>query len=1050
MKSNNFLGLPFAPWVKRQIEVRQEALGKYNKISSKDLQYYNTKTPFLRLASSVNLTNEGPGGTELENSVLKKLIALGYNPEDITDDALAKKCILQGGVVSTSGTNDDPIFDGLKFGLNNGSSIYNGSYGFGGISERGYVPMPGIINANVNYYSNGALSKAVVNIKCFSKTQFQLIDVLYLRPGYTVLLEFGWSQYLSNGTEEDSTPKLETFPDFFTPALSALLQGSQKTSSIDQFTMNQLINRTKRLSSGNYDAVYGKISNFNWNFNQDGSYDVQLTITGMGELIESLKVNITNPGKTIKVTVEEAKANEASQTIQPAPVIDDEGDDDTSWFGSFVNWITGNSNAPSTPTTTTTSAPIPTGEGGAVEPNTDNPPPPPIIANANATKLNQELYTIYQSALNSTGNVNLLDYPLSNFRNESGGIYTKVFSKAILSVVGTTTDSEVNSSPQVFIKYGALLAFIQSNLLLYDKNKPIVTFDMDFLNIDEDKTVILRIPGQFSADPRICLIPYTNTNIDSDGLGMPDSELNQRLKESSYFYDGEGSYLGRLSNIFLNVNYLAEVLSSAPKDAEGGLSLLGYLKSINAAIIQAIGGINDFEVKLSDDNSKIRFIEEIPQRFSGGDIAELSEYSRFNIFGVKPGIDGSFVRGINLHAEISGELSSMIVIGSQVNSNQISANSTSFGNYNAGLIDRIIPSKESFAPDPNNNAVNSDAPKTVKENWTNNIYNEQNGPSLFEQTYGGFKWISENLTALTEHNKTHCNLILGALTTPKDGEKQLAAPFFLPFKLDLEIDGLSGIKLYEKFLITEAILPPSYEKNAVDLQVNGLNHSITPSSWTTIINAISVPASIDLGAPIRPADLQSVLTTQPSNQSGGGPLPPTSNVEAPPGLDPLGVTRFNAMQASYNGVFARDGAVAGMCAQWSYNLAVNYVEFLKGRSLKNPKLRAGGNANQNNEFFNNLTKIGYTKTVSTGLSKATVLQKIANTTWGYGDVLVYYANDGDPQASHKKYGHAQIYVGTINSSGWSTSTADNYGTSMVYRSRNSDNWDFIIFRAPES
>ena len=42
------------------------------------------------------------------------------------------------------------------------------------------------------------------------------------------------------------------------------------------------------------------------------------------------------------------------------------------------------------------------------------------------------------------------------------------------------------------------------------------------------------------------------------------------------------------------------------------------------------------------------------------------------------------------------------------------------------------------------------------------------------------------------------------------------------------------------------------------------------------------------------------------------------------------------MQKSYNGVFGRDGAISGMCAQWSYNLAVNYVEFLQGRSLSNP------------------------------------------------------------------------------------------------------------------
>ena len=52
--------------------------------------------------------------------------------------------------------------------------------------------------------------------------------------------------------------------------------------------------------------------------------------------------------------------------------------------------------------------------------------------------------------------------------------------------------------------------------------------------------------------------------------------------------------------------------------------------------------------------------------------------------------------------------------------------------------------------------------------------------------------------------------------------------------------------------------------------------------------------------------------------------------------------------------------------------------------------------------------------------------------------------------SHYVYGHAQIYVGEINSTGWATSTQTNYGTDMVYKGRKSDNWDLLTFRAPAS
>jgi hypothetical protein len=72
---------------------------------------------------------------------------------------------------------------------------------------------------------------------------------------------------------------------------------------------------------------------------------------------------------------------------------------------------------------------------------------------------------------------------------------------------------------------------------------------------------------------------------------------------------------------------------------------------------------------------------------------EEKEYARFNAFGVKPGVEGSFLTSIDLNAELSNNFAAMISIGSQANGSQRSGNATSFSNYNAGLKDRIIPEK---------------------------------------------------------------------------------------------------------------------------------------------------------------------------------------------------------------------------------------------------------------------------------------------------------------------------------------------------------------------
>ena len=171
----NIIGEPFQPWVKTQIEKRQQALGKTN-IDSNTLKWVTTKAPWLRLASSV----------DVDDSIIKKL-GIDIN---LKGPGLAKNFILFGGASNDSGN--------LQSGINFSNSALAGEYGWGGIGERGFVPMPGITSANVSYYNNGALAKATIKIKAFSREQFALIDYLYMRSGYSILLEFGHTVYLDN------------------------------------------------------------------------------------------------------------------------------------------------------------------------------------------------------------------------------------------------------------------------------------------------------------------------------------------------------------------------------------------------------------------------------------------------------------------------------------------------------------------------------------------------------------------------------------------------------------------------------------------------------------------------------------------------------------------------------------------------------------------------------------------------------------------------------------------------------------------------------------
>ena len=264
MATGNIMGGPFEEWVTNQIEARQQSLGQGSGLDTQNLLYQQSKTPWLRLASSVDFYPDEKGAID----ILKRIGGLpGINVADITGTGAAKNFILQGGAISLKGKNSFK----QNSGLNLSNQPFNGAYGWGGVSDRGLVPMPGITGASVKFMNDGALTKTEINIKCYSRNQFALVDALYLRPGYSLLLEFGWSNYLQttskDGVLTGDAVKLETYNNLYSPALSYLFDPN--FTEANQYKLVHKIQQERRKRSGNYEGIYGKITNFKWTFNPE-------------------------------------------------------------------------------------------------------------------------------------------------------------------------------------------------------------------------------------------------------------------------------------------------------------------------------------------------------------------------------------------------------------------------------------------------------------------------------------------------------------------------------------------------------------------------------------------------------------------------------------------------------------------------------------------------------------------------------------------------------------------------------------------------------------
>jgi hypothetical protein len=854
----NIIGSPFEDFVKKQIEIRQKSLGQRSNISTENLKYYTTKTPWLRLASSVDLTGE-----EGDGSVLSRLIDLGIDKSIITKDELAKKFILQGGTITL---NEDKIK--LQKGLNYNNDLFNGAYGWGGVSERGFVPMPGIEKAQTTYYNNGALSKAVISVKCYSKTQFALLDALYLRPGYSLLLEFGWSVFLNN------TGDLEEQDSFKSSPLSFLLKPGSFEGDKNQYQMFQLIAEERAKYFGNYEACYGKITNFKWSFSTDGSYNCEITLVGMGDVLNSLKLNVTDPIKdnkgknavTTKLTpydvfVVKFFGYTISRAIKNDTVNDLSRFQKRSFTRKLENWNSGLTSA--SPISeirnflkTEHEALNERQKSQAIENDNSDP----ILSNKDDTKLNKKFYELSQLLQNESITEGGAFKDAFGIKDGAFILDNTFVGKRNAQVDGSTT---IQASKSVYIKFGVLLKVIEDNCNLFSKKgeggTPLIKFDFSYFNLRNDENYMLIIPPHISTDPNKCLVAHNVMgfkdvlNFDTSDLPI-DSPLNNYLTTTQNFIVENNPFVGRLGNVLINLRFASEAISKVPKNSDGARPVLPYVKNILKGINESMGSLNDFFVSYDEYEGVIKIYDLAPKP---GLVKEnITSFSKFNIFGVKKD-EGSFITNVGLDSEIPEDFATQVVIGAQSSGNNLMGNSLSFSNYNKGLVDRIIPDKlDESTLNTNTQTTGSNAIKEAVTLKEEKLYYPASGNKVSpigsmyfkEGQYGAgssndiyYNFTPQVISDLTENYTSYIQLVHGILT-----QKDLVPPpFFLPFNLNLEMEGLSGMKLFEKFRITDDVLPPSYAKDSVDIELLGVNHSVDVQKWSTVIDTLSVPRFIE-------------------------------------------------------------------------------------------------------------------------------------------------------------------------------------------------------------
>jgi len=819
-KFTNVAGGPFQPYVAKQIEVRKNFLSEsHTNRTNKHLIYQNNRNSWMRLTSSVDFNQDHP-------------IAKKYN---ISGDLISKKYILQGGSIDKSNNTV----------INRGGIGEDKLYGMLPNRPLGLKPMPGITSIDLSSAGKlGTLQYATIKFICYDLEQLEIYDALYMKLGFSLILEWGHSYYLDN--EDQSILKTPIPLDIYSYSSKEELMKAIQNKRIEH--------------SGNYDAMLGTISNFGWEFQKDGSYICDIKLVGAGDILESLKINQAVSKNTNFIPQSTHKKLEE----EIAGVDDDERNNLTSLVGdrdlSILNralfdigqyHINKNYN-----------------EGVMV-----NGVPDVGYRNILNNIFSKCPYNFLQfdesgkvkskDKISERGNHYSLLNNLSPDINNIPKIRESLFN--IFGVKYTINDNSPNISPtglqpQIYITLGNLLALMTSTGMIYDTNEENNGKPHIYADFNDSLNYCSTFKGQLSLDPQICIIPRNQNSIeDPFGLGVIEDRLFDRFNgnkvtssykknsgnkvkitieeqsgtiTNSYLKTDEPTVRARMMYILININFITDTLRKLREENEkGDVTYSNFLNSLLSGISKSLGGFNEFRILVDDSSKSFRIIDD-NKTLSYNEFDDEKQYTEIPIFGKE-----SIVYNYNFKSKIGPNMASMITIAAQAEPQTLGEDSFAISNLSRGLEDRYMRKKQtSEIKTPTNQKVNNI--ETESKNSLITHMKNIMGNGVLEFT------INQNLI---EPSINTYREILANYRTQEDPANK--GTIIIPLDFTIEMDGISGIIPNSSFTIPTNLLPSTYltkdGKSKIAFILHTINQSFSNNRWITKITGQTINIRFD-------------------------------------------------------------------------------------------------------------------------------------------------------------------------------------------------------------
>ena len=821
---NNVIGQSFPNYVRQQLKARENALRQLDRVNSgdnftdyQDLMYLSNKTGWVTLRSSVQLEKD----KDLYNYFASKAPFSNSTEKD-----LSKYYILNGGISYSNSSANPNGKSNLRSGfLDSKGNSFEGSYGMGGLDEQGFRPMPGIQSMNLVFKTeNGALREATIRVKAFNLFQLEVIDTLYMKLGMSAVLEWGHTPYLKNDGSLETKTAIIPFYDIKNK------EGILKAMA-----------KQREVSCGNYDGLFGKISNFDWTANPDGTYDCTIKLLGLGDVIESLKINVTNGATTTASSQNSYVAAPAKPTNNQSPLT-------TDVLGSLKGIGEKNSNKISSLFTDAIDA----YRQSAIAEFDGDPKKVKIYKTTSTPVITQTLFSTgilskYFDAgptAKTSGSLDVV-YGTKGFnadlmagRVEADKVPTvsnTIFKRVTIPFISNESEktSQKDGAPSgintisTYLTLGHLLALLVNNSMLYEgksgSQKPYISIDFN-----PETNFCFTTPYQVSINPLVCLIPYEPGNFDTtkeeltknvpgDFITKENNLLSDHLINKGLgFKTPSNANKGYLMKILVHVDYATGTFTSLINDKSSEVSFLSYLDSLLKGISEALGRVNLFRVGFDDEANVIRIYDD--QLIPG---EKQDDPTVLNLFGTK-----SLYRDYSFQSKISNNITTTIAISNSTSGEGSGIDGTGFSKIgrDRGAYDRIL--KEEGVGNYKTEA--SPAPDATKlDSLRQHIFDIYSKDTVSKSNVDSVKTIyNDRCNKLKANNKVTRGLPI------------------IPVDFNVNMEGVSGISKLQVFTIPDALLPRAYSVGIKDsgqykvaFVVYGLEHSVENNTWTTKIRA---------------------------------------------------------------------------------------------------------------------------------------------------------------------------------------------------------------------